>query len=151
MPSRITGLASTELALTNKRIIGRVGMFRRRKLSLPHRAIELVKSQRGLLGMMFNYGTLIILGRDGTRIKFRGIAHPLDMELQCNEAAEIATLGRSLSKSILEMPASPRMETRLPVLETKAAPAKPPAPSPVLQAPPEVPMTIKKHKDPNAW
>lgn len=168
MPWRITGLASTELAITNKRIIGRIGMFRHRKLSLPHKAIEIVKTQRGLLGRMFNYGSLIVTGRDGTRIRFHGIANPMDMELQCNEAAEISILGRSLSKTILSMqdvprPSpvvtkdGPRLETPLPVIEK--APEKMPVSqsaaavkrSHVLQEEAEAPAPIRQHKDPNVW
>lgn len=154
-PGRLTGLASTELALTNKRILGRVGMFRRKYISLPYKLVSVVKSRRGILGHIFNYGTIIISSHDGMRYRLRGIAYPLDFELQCNEYTEIAVLGRSLSKAPATdtMPRpkpiitrdAPPLETHIPVME------KPVQQSPVLQQPDESKLTAKNRKDPNAW
>ena len=128
MPGRCFGLLSTELALTDKRLIGRVGIFNKRILNLPHKQIETVVTQRGMLGMLFNYGTLIITASGGIRMRFHGIARPKELEQEIDSAIEIAVLGRAL----------PRDDTPLPLVE----------PVKIVQKEREKPVS---KKDPDAW
>ena len=96
----VTRLASTELALTDKRVIGKVGMGKR--MDLAYSAVESVRVKRGLLGMLFDYGDIIITGNDGRKTKFRGICEPLDLQIQIDEGIEMAVLGRKLSQTVME-------------------------------------------------
>ena len=145
MPGRIVGLVTTELALTNKRILGRVGMFRRKKIVLSHKDIELVVAQRGLIGLLFNYGAVTISGKSGVRVKFRGISKPHDMEQRIDKSTEIAVLGRAL----------PNLDKAM--SNENSVPAVQPKPVPVFEMPVATkeaePITepTANRKDPNAW
>jgi uncharacterized membrane protein YdbT with pleckstrin-like domain len=99
-PGPITGLVTTRLALTNKRVLAQAGFFRQKTLTLPHKDIETVKVRQGFIGMLFDYGDLILTGHN-QRIRLRGIAEPFDALIQINEANELATLGRKLSQTPL--------------------------------------------------
>ena len=99
-PGRLSGLASTELALTEKRVIGKTGLIRRKKISLYYKDIEIARVSQGILGRLFDYGSLTISGKDGSRITFKGIAWPLDLQQQIEEAVEVAVLGHKLADSL---------------------------------------------------
>ncbi len=102
MFGRFTGLATTELALTDKRVLGKLGMVYRKRLDLPHAAVAIVRVRQGLLGKLFDYGSVTIAGNDGSRILFRGIAEPFDVQMQIEEAVEMAVLGRKLSQEVMK-------------------------------------------------
>jgi hypothetical protein len=96
-PAQITALASTELVLTDKRVFGKRGMFKRKQIDLAHAKIETARVKFGPIGAWLDYGTVIITAKDGTRIAFKGIAEPYDIQQQIEQAVEVATLGRKLS------------------------------------------------------
>ena len=96
---RLTGLMTTELALTDKRVIGKLGLIRRKHLNLKHNAIASVRAQQGLLGQLFDYGSIVITDNADRRLVFRGIAEPVDLQMQIEEAIEVAMLGRTLSQT----------------------------------------------------
>jgi hypothetical protein len=156
-PSRITGLASTRLALTNKRVIGQTGMFRRRKLRLELREVESVHAVRGMLGLLFNYGSVTISG-NGSRMTFRGMANPKEMEMMFEEAIEVATLGRSLNRVDKPGPSALAAPAREPApispQKAEAPPFPPPqGAEPVVEGPPASHSVTPdaKYKDPDAW
>jgi hypothetical protein len=93
-PMSMLRLARTELALTNKRIIGKSG---KNTLKLPHAGIESVTVRRGLMGWVLDYGTVVVTTKDGTSVKFKGIVWPLVFQQEADEAIEVAILGRKLS------------------------------------------------------
>ena len=156
------GLVTTELILTDRRLLGRTGSYRKRKLNIPHKEIEVAIAQRGLLGMMFNYGTVTVGSRDGKKFKFRGIARPHDIEREIDRAAEIAILGRELPhedryKVIISKKPIPMLDSKLLAPQEAAAKSPPLASSPpsaIEEKPPEK-IPDKKiavtHKDPNHW
>jgi hypothetical protein len=87
MPSRLSGLATTSLALTNKRLIGKTGMIMRKEIAVKFADIETARVQQG---------ALIITAKGGIRIVFKGIANPRGLQQKIEEAIEIAVLGRRL-------------------------------------------------------
>lgn len=95
-------LLRTRLALTDKRVIGETGFFNHKHLALEYAQVELVRMQQGVLGKLFNYGSVTIIGKDGGKVKFPGIAWPLDVQMQIEEANEMAVLGRKLSQTVME-------------------------------------------------
>jgi hypothetical protein len=91
-------LFTTDLALTNKRVVGKRGLFLKSNVDVPYSEVVGVKVKRGLLGSLFNYGSLIIQAKNGRRTIFYGIAEPDDIQLQIQELSETAVLGYTLAQ-----------------------------------------------------
>jgi hypothetical protein len=96
-PFSFIRLARTELALTNRRIIGVAGSIGRSSIALPFKEIESVTVRSGLLGWMLDFGNVTVTAKDGTRATFKGIVWPLVFQQEADEAIELAVLGRKLS------------------------------------------------------
>ena len=69
---------TNEYAITNKRIIVKVGLISRTTLEMNHSRVESVNVNQTILGRIFDYGTLIVIGTGGTTQPFRRISKPLD-------------------------------------------------------------------------
>jgi uncharacterized membrane protein YdbT with pleckstrin-like domain len=68
---------TSEFAVTNKRLIMKMGWISRRVLELNLHKIESVNVDQSLLGRFLGYGTITVIGTGGTRETFERIAHPL--------------------------------------------------------------------------
>lgn len=68
---------TSEFAVTNKRLIMKMGWLSRRVLELNLHKIESVNVDQPLLGRLLGYGTITVIGTGGTRETFDRIAHPL--------------------------------------------------------------------------
>lgn len=79
---------TTEFALTNRRVIAKTGMLRRRSLELVVSKIESIAVNQPIMGRVFDYGTVVVVGTGGTREGFPNIANPMDLRKQIN--AQIA-------------------------------------------------------------
>lgn len=66
---------TTELALTNKRIYGKVGLINTKTLDTPLNKVNTVSVSSGLFGKIFGYGTLHITSSSGEYL-FKGIKSP---------------------------------------------------------------------------
>ena len=75
---------TTEFALTNKRLIGKVGIVRRNSLELVLGKVESISVNQGILGRMLDYGTLVISGSGGTHQNFPNIAQPQKLKQKIN-------------------------------------------------------------------
>ena len=73
---------STEMGLTNKRVIVKTGLVTRRTIELLLSRIESVVIEEPAMGRMLGYGTVIIRGTGGTPEVFEKIAHPLEFREQ---------------------------------------------------------------------
>ncbi len=73
---------SSEFAVTNKRVLIKVGFIRRHSLELLLSKVEGIGVDQGILGRVFNYGTMSVIGTGGTRESFRDIARPLEFRKQ---------------------------------------------------------------------
>lgn len=69
---------TTEMAVTNKRVIIKMGLISRRTMELNLNRIESVQVDQTFYGRIFNYGTMVFIGSGGTREVFDRIAHPLE-------------------------------------------------------------------------
>jgi hypothetical protein len=69
---------STECVLTDKRVIGRVGILNRMSLEIMLNKVESIYVNQGLFGQIFDYGTIVVSGTGGSKTPFQGIAKPLD-------------------------------------------------------------------------
>jgi len=70
--------ASSEFAVTNKRVIIKVGVLRRRTVEMLNTKVEAVAVNQGILGRIFGYGNIIVTGTGGTNEPFNGISSPLE-------------------------------------------------------------------------
>jgi uncharacterized membrane protein YdbT with pleckstrin-like domain len=70
--------ASSEFAVTNKRVIIKVGVLRRRTVEMLNTKVEAIAVNQGLLGRIFGYGDIVVTGTGGTNEPFNGISSPLE-------------------------------------------------------------------------
>jgi uncharacterized membrane protein YdbT with pleckstrin-like domain len=70
--------ASSEFAVTNKRVIIKVGVLRRRTVEMLNTKVEAVSVNQGLLGRILGYGNIVVTGTGGTNEAFNGISSPLE-------------------------------------------------------------------------
>jgi uncharacterized membrane protein YdbT with pleckstrin-like domain len=69
---------SDEFAITNHRIIVKIGLISRRTLEMNLNKVETVNVDQSILGRMLGYGTIRIVGTGGTNEVFENISHPIE-------------------------------------------------------------------------
>jgi uncharacterized membrane protein YdbT with pleckstrin-like domain len=69
---------SSEFAVTNKRVIIKVGVVQQRTLELLLTKVEAIAVTQSLLGQMFGCGTIMVTGTGGTKEPFDNISSPLE-------------------------------------------------------------------------
>jgi uncharacterized membrane protein YdbT with pleckstrin-like domain len=77
--------STSEFAITNKRVIIKVGLITRRTLEMNLNKIESVNVNQGLLGRLLGYGTIVIVGTGGTKEPFADISDPLTFRKKFQE------------------------------------------------------------------
>jgi uncharacterized membrane protein YdbT with pleckstrin-like domain len=82
---------STELAVTNKRTVAKFGFISRRTIEMNLPKIETIQVRQGLLGRIFDYGSLIISGAGIPQEPIPGISKPMEFRRAVMEAQERAT------------------------------------------------------------
>jgi len=70
--------ASSEFAVTNKRVIIKVGILRRRTVEMLNTKVEAIAVNQGLIGRILGYGNIVVTGTGGTNEPFNGISSPLE-------------------------------------------------------------------------
>ncbi len=73
---------SSEFAVTDKRVIIKVGWIRRRTLETMLSKVEAIGVDQGIIGRLLGFGTITITGTGGTKEQFPDIAHPLEFRRQ---------------------------------------------------------------------
>jgi uncharacterized membrane protein YdbT with pleckstrin-like domain len=73
---------SSEFAITNKRVLIKVGLVRRHSLELLLQKVEGIGVDQGILGRILGYGTITVSGVGGTKEAFRMISNPLEFRRQ---------------------------------------------------------------------
>jgi uncharacterized membrane protein YdbT with pleckstrin-like domain len=74
--------SSSEFAITNKRVLIKVGLIRRHFLELLLQKVEGIGVDQGILGRILGYGTITVAGVGGTKEAFRMISNPLEFRRQ---------------------------------------------------------------------
>ena len=82
--------SAAEFAVTNKRVILKAGLVRRRSVELLLAKIESVGVDQGLLGRAFGYGTIVVRGTGGTAEPFTRVRHALEFRRQVQEQIDRA-------------------------------------------------------------
>ncbi len=73
---------SSEFAVTNKRVVIKVGFIQRRTLETLLSKVEGIEVNQGVLGRVLDFGTIVVTGTGGTRETFQNIAAPLEFRRQ---------------------------------------------------------------------
>src|SRR5208282_3368458 len=71
---------TTELSITNKRIISKIGIFKRSTIELRLDKIESIKVDQGFMGRILNFGSITISGTGGDKTPIESIADPLQFQ-----------------------------------------------------------------------
>ena len=79
---------STELAVTTKRVIVKHGFIRRNTVEINLNKVESIQVDQGILGRMFNFGTLIVAGTGTSHAPLAGIAAPMEFRRAFIEAQD---------------------------------------------------------------
>ncbi|OHD62910.1 MAG: hypothetical protein A2176_02870 [Spirochaetes bacterium RBG_13_51_14] len=69
---------TSEFAITNKRIITKIGLIRRETMELNIPKVESVNVDQSILGRILGYGAISIVGTGGSRATFYKISKPLE-------------------------------------------------------------------------
>ncbi len=73
---------STEVGITDRRLIVKHGFIRRQVAELPLARIESITFDQPILGRILGYGTIIVTGTGGTRQRLRTMAAPQEFRRQ---------------------------------------------------------------------
>ena len=84
--SRVVTYKSSEFAVTNKRVLIKIGFIRRHSLELLLQKVEGIGVDQGFSGRIFGYGTIMVTGTGGTKEPFKNIANPLEFRKQVQES-----------------------------------------------------------------
>ncbi len=69
-------------AVTDRRVLVKVGILRRQSLELVLQKIEGIHVDQGPMGRILGYGTITVIGTGGTKEPFKSIANPLEFRRQ---------------------------------------------------------------------
>ena len=70
-------VTSTELAITNKRVIAKFGFISRNTMEIAVQKVESIQVQQSLMGRMLDFGTLIISGTGTSHAPIPSISDPM--------------------------------------------------------------------------
>ncbi len=73
---------SSEFAITDKRVVIKVGFINRKTLEMVLTKVETIRVDQSILGRVLNYGTIVVTGTGGTNEPFTSIANPLEFRRQ---------------------------------------------------------------------
>jgi uncharacterized membrane protein YdbT with pleckstrin-like domain len=79
---------SVELAVTTKRVIVKHGFIRRQTVEMNLSKVESIQVEQGVLGRLFNFGTLIVSGTGSSHAPLTGIAEPMGFRKAFIEAQD---------------------------------------------------------------
>lgn len=79
---------STELAITNKRVIAKFGFISRNTMEISIQKVESIQVHQSLMGRMLDYGTLIISGTGTSHAPIPSISDPMAFRRAFLEAQE---------------------------------------------------------------
>lgn len=81
--------ATTEFAVTDRRIIAKSGLISRRTVEMFLDKVESLNVDQTVPGRMFDYGTVTIRGTGATSEPFGSISAPMELRKHFMEAADL--------------------------------------------------------------
>ncbi len=79
---------TTELAITNKRVIAKFGLISRSTIEINLQRIESIQVNQGILGRIFNFGSIIVSGAGNPQAPIPGISNPLQFRREFVDTQE---------------------------------------------------------------
>ena len=79
-------IRSTEVAITNRRVIAKFGFIRRHTVEINLGKVESLRVEQGVMGRVLNYGTIYIAGTGSAMAPIHDIADPLVFRRKFMEA-----------------------------------------------------------------
>jgi len=79
---------TTELAITNKKIIAKFGFIQRDTIELLLQKVESIQVKQSILGRIFGYGSIIVSGSGNPQAPIPGISNPMEFRRQVMELLE---------------------------------------------------------------
>ena len=79
---------ATEMAVTNRRVIIKVGLVGRRTVEMLLTKIESIEVKETGMGRMLGYGAIVVIGTGGTPEPFNKVAHPLEFRSMVHQQIE---------------------------------------------------------------
>jgi uncharacterized membrane protein YdbT with pleckstrin-like domain len=86
--SAIVRRSTTELVLTNRRIITKRGLIARNPVEMNLNKVESLHVDQGLMSRLFNYGDVTVVGTGASLEPLRGISSPLELRKNLGAVAE---------------------------------------------------------------
>lgn len=83
---------STELAITSKRVIAKVGFISRSTIELNHKKVESFIVDQSIFGRIFGFGTIVVCGTGGGKTPIPNIDNPLEFRRQAMKVADEAEI-----------------------------------------------------------
>ena len=80
--------SSTNMVVTNKRILIKTGLLSRRTLEILLSKVESIGVEEGILGRLLGYGSVVVRGTGGTPEPFTTVSHPLEFRRQVQQQIE---------------------------------------------------------------
>ncbi|MEZ9997103.1 PH domain-containing protein [Vibrio lentus] len=68
---------TTELAITDKRVIAKFGFIRRSTVELSLDRTESIQVEQGIIGRVFNFGSIVVGGAGNAQAPIPGISQPM--------------------------------------------------------------------------
>ena len=69
---------TTELAVTNKRIIAKSGLIQRNTVEMFLEKVESIQVDQSILGRIFDFGSITVSGTGGDKSPVKNVSHPLE-------------------------------------------------------------------------
>ena len=98
---------TSEFAITNKRVVIKVGWLRRRTVETMLSKVEGINVDQSVLGRLLGYGSIVITGTGGTAEPFRNIGNPFEFRRQVQAQVSAAEDERSPYRASEPPPAPP--------------------------------------------
>jgi len=80
--------STTELAVTSKRVIAKIGLIRRSTVELNHSKVESFNIEQSIFGRIFGFGTLVLNGTGGGKTPIPNIDAPLEFRKKAMETID---------------------------------------------------------------
>jgi uncharacterized membrane protein YdbT with pleckstrin-like domain len=78
---------TSEFCVTDKRVVIKVGFIQRRTVETMLGKVESIGVDQGLVGRLFDFGSILVIGTGGTQDKFHNISNPLEFRRQVQAEA----------------------------------------------------------------
>lgn len=79
---------TTELAITNKRVIAKVGLISRDTIEMNLNRVESIQVDQSIIGRIFNFGSILVSGAGNPKTPIPGISQPLKFRRHLFEIQE---------------------------------------------------------------